>query len=356
MTPKDQELTLAQFNVMLPVQPPIRHYAQRERLEKIPEVVQQLNADVLCLNEVIPKSYDHELNQLLLPLYPYRTSPLSEILSENGGIIIFSKFPIEVEASKKFQECSGSDCFAAKGVVFARLRTDHGPVNVFATHLQAWTGPGPRRIREAQMQTLATFVQKQQLNGHEPTLLAGDLNTFGTQLDVILEKHRFQAVPYTGYTLDKHNPLAGMDSPSEYRSQEFPAGCVQEILNGHCPCCPSEQVDHVAVYLGGLPPKRASARVVKAEIRSPIQLRDGRKVKTISDHYPLVATLVFERTRESGGVSRHEDTNSLDRNVGHISLALLALAYALYFTSAVILLVYYRKRVKRKKCPCATHA
>jgi len=93
----------------------------------------------------------------------------------NGGVIIFSRHPIEKEADIKFDSCVGGDCVSAKGVKYALIKKGNKPYHIFGTHTNASLGPDfLARVR--QYEQMRTFIDEQGIPAYEPVILAGDFN------------------------------------------------------------------------------------------------------------------------------------------------------------------------------------
>ena len=80
----------------------------------------------------------------------------------NGGLLILSKFPIILTSAFVFEEGAGVDAIAAKGVLYARIKT--GPsegdyVHVFNTHLQAHNSQKDKEARKNQVRELFEFIE-----------------------------------------------------------------------------------------------------------------------------------------------------------------------------------------------------
>lgn len=99
----------------------------------------------------------------------------------NSGLYILSRFPFElVEKEVYGNDCSGSDCLANKGVLYARIRIPgHDmPVDIATTHMDSNTKDASRKNRFAahvqQTGTLLNFLDR--MRGGRALILAGDLN------------------------------------------------------------------------------------------------------------------------------------------------------------------------------------
>lgn len=105
--------------------------------------------------------------------YPYKAyGPEASFFNLSSGLVIMSKHPIMKTKTIKFNECQGWDCFANKGVLFARILVEGEELDVYATHLNAeGADEGPRYYQ------LADFIDfvKENSTGRK-TIFLGDFN------------------------------------------------------------------------------------------------------------------------------------------------------------------------------------
>jgi endonuclease/exonuclease/phosphatase family metal-dependent hydrolase len=132
---------------------------------------------------VFSEAFDNKVrNQLLADLsgeYPYRTRILGAdgLIAQDGGVIIVSRWPIAAEAQRLFGDvCVGGDCWADKGVLYARLEKQGQTYHVFASHTQAGRDMSQRRTRMQQLGIIRSFIDDHAPPSAEPVFIAGDLN------------------------------------------------------------------------------------------------------------------------------------------------------------------------------------
>lgn len=116
--------------------------------------------------------------------FPYRTEILNEPTGflpfpVNGGVIIFSRWPIETEDEIKYAECgqAAQDCLASKGVKYARINKLGKTYHVFGTHMDAGGGADDIYARRTQMAEIREFIANLNLPENEPVIFGGDFNT-----------------------------------------------------------------------------------------------------------------------------------------------------------------------------------
>ena len=155
---------------------------QFSRAGLLPEYLKGYDAIVLC--EVFDWSARKRLFNGLAKEYPYRTKMVGQsrlMLIQNGGVVIFSRHPIEAEDQCIFSSFAGFDSLAEKGAIYARINKQGRKYHVFGTHLQAGGGEKKKRIRFQQIKEMAALVKKQKISASEAVILAGDFNiTYGT--------------------------------------------------------------------------------------------------------------------------------------------------------------------------------
>ncbi len=168
-------LNILSYNIyMLP--PPIAYTDQAERGQEIPEAV--TGYDAIIISEAFYNSVrDGQLLPDLMLEYPYATPVVDESgSSEDGGVLIVSRWPIDTFAQIVFSDCNGSDCLSAKGVMYAKIDKLGKKYHLFGTHTQAWPDPADVNTRVLQLRQLRQFQQSLNIPAQEPVLIGGDLN------------------------------------------------------------------------------------------------------------------------------------------------------------------------------------
>jgi endonuclease/exonuclease/phosphatase family metal-dependent hydrolase len=106
--------------------------------------------------------------------YKYATKILGKDVGadQDGGVIIASRWPIRNQDETVFKDCSGWDCKAQKGVVYAKIDKRGRSYHVFGTHMNN----GDVKVQDRQLKAIRRFVQKQKVPKTEAVLLSGDMN------------------------------------------------------------------------------------------------------------------------------------------------------------------------------------
>jgi endonuclease/exonuclease/phosphatase family metal-dependent hydrolase len=360
------------YNIMIPVLPPVRIYGQYERVTRIKDVVAMCEElyplDVMVLNEVIPPSIESTVLEDMSKLnFKYHSKPIQDILTEKGGIIIFSKYPVLENQYTLFGDaCIGTDCLSAKGIVYIKVAKESQNFNIFATHLQAWSGGGREGVRTQQMKTMSTFITQMKIPTTEAVFLCGDLN-----IDLYTSNAYFKHIMYNlGFNVprihtDSHpftvdpelNNLVGSDDPDAYRNEEWPNGCVAEYRESKlCVCCSSEWIDYTLVSKNHRKP--TDSFMYCAPLKVPKfsmpwnTIVDQLETQDVSDHFPVIghfefdSSLGWKSTLQSNLEAPRVDSNpnSVQTTIFVILIVLVSLAVACLLMVGSLKIWKYRKK------------
>lgn len=152
---------------------------------------------------------DHLIPAMTAAGFPYRTEILNPAgiipIPTNGGIIIFSRWPIETEEEIEYDVCgqSSADCLAKKGMKYARINKLGKRYHVFGTHMDAGNGADDIHARRTQMAEIRDFIADLNIPENEPVIFGGDFNT-----DPIGADNDYQAF------LDTMNPIIPLHTGS----------------------------------------------------------------------------------------------------------------------------------------------
>lgn len=312
------------FNAFLPVNKLIKQYDQFTRASKIKQYVLALenhlgrSIDVIVFQELIPNCFNAIVDKDLKSIgFVHHTTDMFKGMLMNSGIRVFSKHVITQTDFMTFGDiCSGSDCFASKGVLYTRILFNDQVINLFGTHLQATDCNSS--VREKQLTLMFDYISKFDIDDSEElTLIAGDfnINKYGEEYKTFTKMAGkwYQIVEpnkrFCKYTRIVKNPLVGLDNPYEYKNSTYPRGCVQKYLKDFkCSCCANEWLDYVLL-------KKSTKHLIignflnvkSLDVQLPtyrMQMTKNRyhDVNFISDHFPVA----FEFTvRERLNLSRY---------------------------------------------------
>ena len=189
-----------------------------DRLEEMPKVLQ--GYDVLLLQEAFA-SASEDLLQTLSSEYPYQT----EILDEpgfnlyNGGVVIVSRYPIAATDYLVFQDCTGTDCFADKGVVYAEVIRDGKAYHVTATHTASFDSDEARALRQQQFQQIRGLIDAKDIPAFDAVMMGGDFNVnklkFPGDYQQMLANLVASAPQSTGYSRSTYDPTVNQNADGE---------------------------------------------------------------------------------------------------------------------------------------------
>jgi hypothetical protein len=115
--------------------------------------------------------------------FPYHTdilNPNNSILPIpwNGGVMFFSRWPIEMEADFDFSLCgqASQDCLANKGIKYARVNKLGKRYHLFGTHMDAGGEEDDILAKRTQMGEMRAFIDAQNIPDGEPVIFGGDFN------------------------------------------------------------------------------------------------------------------------------------------------------------------------------------
>ena len=284
----------------------VQNDAQQQRALRIPNMLSQFQADVICLQECWSKfAVHHLIKNLKKHGYHHivKTKQVKSFKLLHAGLITCSKYPIVEVEFVPFESCSGTDCLATKGFLYSQiLHPMLGRVNVFNIHLQFVTATRlssndiqKLNVQESQLQKWYNFVQSRKFQPQDIVLLAGDWN-FDTvnnesEFNVLLERLQVtlpQLVGSQTVSVDpSQNNLVGRGN----EARKY--GCVNVLYTGeNCECCPSRWVDFVVYSKNHRQPVDASCEIHAVKVPG-FATRWMKDCTQLSDHYPVVATLSF---------------------------------------------------------------
>lgn len=127
---------------------------------------------------------DHLIPAMEAAGFPYRTEILNDPTGiipfpVNGGVIIFSRWPIETEDEIDFSLCgqASSDCLSNKGVKYARINKLGKRYHVFGTHMDAGGAADDLLAKRQSYRELREFIADLNIPQSEPVIYGGDYNT-----------------------------------------------------------------------------------------------------------------------------------------------------------------------------------
>lgn len=187
-----------------------------DRMAEIPDYVK--GYDALLLQEVFAADRDDFLMELAKE-YPYQSRMLNKkgINIYDGGVIIVSRYPIVNEAQYVYPDCSGTDCFADKGVNYVEIIKDGRAYHLFDTHAASYDTDIARENRQKQFAQIRALAASLNIPANESVVYGGDMNVnklkFPDDYANMFKNLNASEPDYAGYTLStfdpRINPFAG---------------------------------------------------------------------------------------------------------------------------------------------------
>jgi len=189
-------LHLFHYNIWMRPLIAFPHDGQVKRAKMIPPMIpgffEQFKPDIVEFNEVFSTKAEKKLRKRMdFEGYTYSTEVIGKSFDKsekatkklgNGGVVLFSHWPIEDWDEIQYSDCYAEDCIAAKGALYAMINKNGVRYHIFATHVQADTGnvEDCKDTREKQFKVLRAFIDHQinvgKIKDEEPIIIMGDFN------------------------------------------------------------------------------------------------------------------------------------------------------------------------------------
>lgn len=169
-------LTVLTYNIYM-LTPPISFSDQDTRAERMIHSLSEY--DVIFIQEAFDNTAREDyLTPGLATVYPYHTSILDipGTANEDGGVMIFSKYPIDLELQHYYENCYSYECLTNKGFMYAKINKLGKPYHLIATHTQAFISEIEVTTRKAQIQEIRHFIDTLGIPANEPIIVGGDMN------------------------------------------------------------------------------------------------------------------------------------------------------------------------------------
>ncbi len=209
-------LNILAYNIFM-LTPPISSTDQSTRAAEIADHVH--GYDAIIFSEAFYNSARTDLQNDLSTEYPYMTAVVDNgILNDDGGVFIASRYPILSSSQIVYNDCNGSDCLAAKGVMYAKIDKKGRIFHLFGTHTQAWPSAADVATRILQFKELQTFITSLSIPANEPVIIGGDLNVdmianhLG-EYDGMLDSLNLMEPQYTGHPYSYDGAISYYASP-----------------------------------------------------------------------------------------------------------------------------------------------
>jgi len=155
---------------------------------------------------------DHLTPAMLAAGFPYSTeilNPNNSIipLPWNGGVMFFSRWPIEATADLDFEFCgqASQDCLANKGIQYVRVNKMGKRYHLLGTHMDAGGEEDDIHAKRSQMGEMRMFIDQQNIPDGEPVIFGGDFNVAPTHPENLYAAMLDSIGPYVPTPIGYHN-------------------------------------------------------------------------------------------------------------------------------------------------------
>ncbi|KAG0049319.1 hypothetical protein BGZ83_005889 [Gryganskiella cystojenkinii] len=317
--------------------PEFINWGQRTRARLIASADYIRHNDVVVVEECFESVPCGILREGLKAEYPYQTPTLGSTLNgwnstsgsysslsfANGGVVIFSKWPIKEKHQFIYKDGCGNDWFSNKGFTYAVLDYNGTNIHVFGTHMQS----DDSRCQQGQaatcralaMDAWRSFVKSRNIPTEELIVFAGDFNVKRdtTEFNTTLLVPRPTALTTqlsggkskdsnTSTSTNTDNNRGGgfsaepilLHAPDVYQGHEYTwDGFDNSIAHAHV----DEQkdrnyIDFVFVVESKNRPARFQSVVQTVlNVHSPNFTIAGQVYDDFSDHFPVLATITMNK-------------------------------------------------------------
>ena len=260
-----EEVKLLAYNVYLRPDPVGWFDYKAERFAELSEAVRSY--DVVGLCEVFDNKLRKEWTELLSDTHPHVIQPPKRQQGRhvvNGGIMIFSRYPIVFQEKIIYRQANNWDYFSDKGAIFARIELPSGKqFEVVLTHAQA--GKDYHVERKTQLEQMQELVAK---NSTGPTFLMGDFNVNDALDEYNVMMNIFQ------HPRDLFRTL--------HKSPGYTSNGDENPLSGGKP----KRIDYIFMNDPNNQARIKKCLVNKFPMQNPVE-----DAKFMSDHYAVEATV-----------------------------------------------------------------
>lgn len=260
------------------------------------------DADVITFCEAFEENSRNILIKYLSSAgFKYSTPVLSDDNNyfSNGGIFVLSKHPILGYSSYVFKNASGTDYLANKGIIRIIVKKERFRINIFTTHLQAWSQYYDTRNK--QLEELRKYIEKFRFWCNEIVIICGDFNTNNSNIEKYLDfNFSFpKIVSNQKFTFDStENSMYGIDGSDE----DFHTRIVKkEGLISYPKNIKKFNFDHILYSKNHKTPNLVYTEILKPKVAKynfnlwKIGWLTSVNFTTndLSDHFPICSTFEF---------------------------------------------------------------
>ena len=155
----------------------VNNNGKAKRAKVIVEQLKTHHYDVVVFQELFKKRSRRIITKGLAMEFPYHTQVLNKksiALKTNGGVMLFSRYPINEVHEIRYTNRTGFDRLSRKGALLAEMNVHGKTIQVVGTHLQAF---GSTEIMYSQYNQLHNELLKPHTKPDVPQFICGDFNT-----------------------------------------------------------------------------------------------------------------------------------------------------------------------------------
>lgn len=169
------------------------HASARARV--LVEQVQRRGVDIVMLSETFDTATAAQIGEGLRHTHPYQRVSLPEqtLWRINGGLSVFSRYPVVDWGVVEFDACARVDCLANKGLLWLKINTPQGSVWVVNTHMDSGKGAANEKARARQLEQLGALLAS--FPRQAPVIFGGDTNVDGMRHDAREYRSLARALP-----------------------------------------------------------------------------------------------------------------------------------------------------------------
>ena len=148
---KNKPLRILSWNIYILPAPIYPKVFKKERAVQIVDTLLKCDYDIIVFQELFQRKVRNYFYKNFANKYPYHYGPVNYkffSLRFNGGVVVFSKFPLQLKKQFIFKACRGFEKFAKKGAMLLEGEWHNTKFQIIGTHIQAYS---PQELKYKQM-------------------------------------------------------------------------------------------------------------------------------------------------------------------------------------------------------------
>jgi endonuclease/exonuclease/phosphatase family metal-dependent hydrolase len=257
----------------------------QERLQALPNALQQLGTDVIALQEIYTDVHQTYVSSASRDVYPfYAPIQRRRVFGLENGLMTLSKLPMSSELELFRSALPDEKIFDNKGMLVSRIRatatTEVLLLNIHTTAGGSIFHPENARTNRVRAKQIAQVLDRASREEKALVVVCGDLNAGPG-----VSENNYRQFCEGGF-IDVHDEL--------HKSTEEATWDPKNTLNQNGPhrTSPPQRVDHVFVRRPDLDSGRVKLLASTIQSKEEIIAASGVGRVTLSDHYSV--RVVFE--------------------------------------------------------------